>query len=496
MAISARVNRTHSWRAIGWPNVSRCSAYARAYSKHPSARPMALAPMTGRMEFRPSIATLKPSPSAPTRFASGTSAPSNPTLPMATPRTPIFGIGSDELHARGVAVDDEAADLVAGLREGRVEARLPILADPGLHAVQPVAVAVAARARGHVRDIGARPGLGEGERADDLAARRHGAVLRALLVRAVEHERGRGQAGQGQDEAGGRAVLRDLLDGQDESERPEPGAADLGRKARSEQPGLAHPLHALGRVAGIAVHLGGVGGDGGLGDRARTVAQVPVLGRELELHQSGRSAQRPHQRAGDQREGRDEHHDVAALDLAGLHRVEPQRLFPRLVELVVGAELRPRTASRCVAGRWRRTCGPRPRRRTRGGTPRCPRGRGSPRPTHRSSDEPDRVPVLRLASRSPGSHRRVMAPWTRSSSALSAPSTESSLDDEGRRACRRSRSSVLRRAVPAIWAAVQGLRQHGGVVVVERPRRPRGSGRSSRRSAGPGPRVRKPRACP
>ena len=56
----------------------------------PWAMPTAWAPIVGRLRLSVFMAMVKPSPSSPMRFSTGTRAPSSSTSPVGLPRTPIL----------------------------------------------------------------------------------------------------------------------------------------------------------------------------------------------------------------------------------------------------------------------------------------------------------------------------------------------------------------------------------------------------------------------
>mmetsp|Transcript_14366 Transcript_14366/g.27140 ORF Transcript_14366/g.27140 Transcript_14366/m.27140 type:complete len:205 (-) Transcript_14366:567-1181(-) len=76
--------------ARGRPNWWRSLMYARAWSKQAAAPPTLVVPMEMRPPSRPRMAILNPSPSAPSRFSSGTNASSSTTVVVGWLRQPSF----------------------------------------------------------------------------------------------------------------------------------------------------------------------------------------------------------------------------------------------------------------------------------------------------------------------------------------------------------------------------------------------------------------------
>jgi hypothetical protein len=73
-----------------------------------------------------------------------------------------------DLQARRIGIDDEGADAAdtrcfAGAGEDHVEIRDAAVGDPGLFAIEDIAVAVRVRGAAHGRDIRAGLRLGQGE---------------------------------------------------------------------------------------------------------------------------------------------------------------------------------------------------------------------------------------------------------------------------------------------------------------------------------------------
>ena len=107
------------------------------------------------------IAILNPSPSSPSRFATGTRAPSKTSSPVVEPVMPDLRLQPRHLETRRSRLDDECRDSVVsgvgvGLREHRVHARDTGVRDESLVAVDHVGVAVAPRSRPHRGRVGAR----------------------------------------------------------------------------------------------------------------------------------------------------------------------------------------------------------------------------------------------------------------------------------------------------------------------------------------------------
>ena len=91
------------------------------------------------------------------------------------------------VQPRRVGIDQERRDALgarrlAAAREDDVAVGHAAVGDPGLHAVEHPAVAVAPRGGGHRRHVGAGVGLRQGERRDQLAAG-HARQQRLLLRR-------------------------------------------------------------------------------------------------------------------------------------------------------------------------------------------------------------------------------------------------------------------------------------------------------------------------
>ena len=184
-----------SFACVSWksprtpPNILREVARAIASSKARRAKPSAAAATEVRKTSSVRIATLKPSPSAPMRLRRRNAAAGEAQAGERVRRDDVDALGDRE--AGRVGVDDEGADaaralrrrivLVAGAREDDVEVGDAAVRDPGLLAVEDVAVAVGARRARHRGDVGAGVGLGERERGDRLAARHARQVARLLL---------------------------------------------------------------------------------------------------------------------------------------------------------------------------------------------------------------------------------------------------------------------------------------------------------------------------
>ena len=79
-----------SWSAMARPNWRRWSAYPAASSSALRARPVQAAAMPMRPAPSPESAIRSPSPSSPSRFATGTRASSKTSSAPVVPRMPIF----------------------------------------------------------------------------------------------------------------------------------------------------------------------------------------------------------------------------------------------------------------------------------------------------------------------------------------------------------------------------------------------------------------------
>src|SRR4030095_3643294 len=85
----------------------------------------------------------------------------------------------------------------------------------------------------------------------------------------------------------------------------------------------------------------------------------------------------PHDQGDDHDHPDHEEDQIAALEAAGLDRVEAHVTPPRRAARSRGTG--PPTTTRCAGGRWKRTSGPRSRLYRPAARSRVPRGRGSPR---------------------------------------------------------------------------------------------------------------------
>ena len=178
------------------------------------------------------IAIRKPSPSSPSRFAAGTRHSSKTSSPVVDPADPHLRLEPRDLEAGRVGLDDERGDpgvagLRIGLREDGVEVRDAGVRDEALAAVEDVLVALAARGRPHRGRVGARAGLGQRVGAEPLAGGELRQVALLLLLRAGELQPERAELLHGEDQAAGRADLRDLLDRDEREQRAGAGAAPL-----------------------------------------------------------------------------------------------------------------------------------------------------------------------------------------------------------------------------------------------------------------------------
>ncbi|KAF1060707.1 MAG: hypothetical protein GAK39_06136 [Variovorax sp.] len=158
-------------------------------------------------------------------------------------------------EARRVLVDDEGRDAAArterlvghGHHDGPVGARGT--ADPDLAAVEhPVALRVALGARAHRRRIGARAGLGDGDRRDRLAARIGREV--ALGLRRVGRLQQHAQVRRIGRQVVGHDGLAEFLVDAHHGRHRQVGAAEFGRRIEPPEAELAReriePLVLLG----------------------------------------------------------------------------------------------------------------------------------------------------------------------------------------------------------------------------------------------------------
>ena len=136
-------------------------------------------------------------------------------------------------EAGAVGLDHEGADARAsgrarvGLGEDDVEVGDPEVGDPVLGAGDDPLVAVLDRLGDHAAGVGARLGLGQRERRRPLARRAPGQEALLELVGAEQLDRQRAEVLEHQDQRGGGARARDLLDRDAEHQRAGAGPAVL-----------------------------------------------------------------------------------------------------------------------------------------------------------------------------------------------------------------------------------------------------------------------------
>ncbi len=126
-----------------------------------------------------------------------------------------------------------------GLGEDDVEVGDAGVGDEALAAVEHVLVAVAPRLGAHRRRVRARAGLGQRVRGQPLAARKLRQEALLLLVRPGQLDPERAELLHGEDQAGRRADLRELLDRDEHHQRAGAGAAVLLLERQPEQVVLA-----------------------------------------------------------------------------------------------------------------------------------------------------------------------------------------------------------------------------------------------------------------
>src|SRR5438094_197370 len=125
-------------------------------------------------------------------------------------------------------------------------------------------------------------GLRDRQRAGDLAVGEPRQVAALLRLGAVRYERIAGRVLHEIDDGGGRTGPRDLLHGEAERERPEPGAAVGLGDVEAHQPLRAEETQLLGGVRLRLVHLRGERRDALAGQRARQLAGLPLFFTEPE----------------------------------------------------------------------------------------------------------------------------------------------------------------------------------------------------------------------
>ncbi|CPQ85168.1 Uncharacterised protein [Bordetella pertussis] len=170
-----------------------------------------------------------------------------------------------DLQPRRAGIDHERADAaragrLAGAREHAIEIGDAAVGDPGLLAIEHIAVAVGARLAGKRRHVRTRLGFGQRESGDRLAARHRRQVL--LTQRIATHQRN-GAAAQplhGEREIGQPVVTRQgfAQDAHgarvDLGQAPAPATARPGRHRISQPAGLAEAAH-QGAAGGVGVAM-------------------------------------------------------------------------------------------------------------------------------------------------------------------------------------------------------------------------------------------------
>ena len=153
---------------------------------------------------------------------------------------------------------------------------------PHLGAVEHVAVTVAHGRRRHAAGVGARARLRDRQRAGDLARGQPRQVAALLRLGPMRDERIAGRVLHEIDDGGRRARPRDLLHGEAERQRAEPGTAVRLRHVEAHQPLIAEEAQLLGGVRLRFVHLRGERRDALAGQRARQLAGLPLVFTEPE----------------------------------------------------------------------------------------------------------------------------------------------------------------------------------------------------------------------
>ena len=158
--------------------------------------------------------------------------------------------------------------------------------DELLRAGDPPAAVLAGRRGAQRAGVRSRLGLGQRERADQLAARERRHEARALLVGAEAQQRQRHRARvHGDRDADARVAARELLDHEHVGEEVRAGAAVLLRHADAHQAELGELAEDVAREVVLAVPLGRVRLDLGADEVARERLDLLLLGGELEVHQ-------------------------------------------------------------------------------------------------------------------------------------------------------------------------------------------------------------------
>ena len=187
--------------------------------------------MLSRPPSSPAIAILKPCPSAPIRFSTGTRQFSNITIAVGCDFQPSF-FSCAPKESPGVPFSTTMQEMprgpaLAGAHHADIDVGDAAARDEGLGAVEHVMIAVAARARLQARGVRARVRLGQAIAREML----HGAELRqeALALRlAAERVDHPGRHVVDRDIGGGRgAALRQFLEDDRGVEPRQRRAADI-----------------------------------------------------------------------------------------------------------------------------------------------------------------------------------------------------------------------------------------------------------------------------
>jgi hypothetical protein len=174
---------------------------------------------------------------------------------------PHLRFDAPDLETGGVPLDHEARDprvacLGIRLGEDRVEAGHASVRDKPLRPVEDVVVPLAAGLGSHRRGVRARAGLGEGVRREPLAGGKAREKPILLLLAAGQPHGQRTELVHRQDQPGGRAGARDLLDRDEDHERAGVDAAVALLEGETEEPVLTEEVHEVFRKLGGLVDLG------------------------------------------------------------------------------------------------------------------------------------------------------------------------------------------------------------------------------------------------
>ena len=204
-----------------------------------------------------------------------------PELLLATGDADVVGVEDEGRDAAG------AGRVRIGAREEQERAGVLPRRDELLCAGDSPAAVLARRRGSQGAGIGSRLGLGQRERADELAARERRHEARTLLLGPEAQERQGDRArvdGNGDADAG--IAARELLEDEHVGEEVGAGAAVLLRHADAHQPELGELAEDVAREVVLAVPLRRVRLDLGADELARERLDLLLLGRELEVHQA------------------------------------------------------------------------------------------------------------------------------------------------------------------------------------------------------------------